>query len=115
MNNKYEYLETLLSKIEMTQYMDLFIKNDLIEEDVIKQLSENDLEKIGITSLGNRKKILGVISKPIETENKEEEEDTINEETSEGETEEKTGSPWKVVGWLLVVLLIIVIIASIGI
>ena len=49
-----------LESIGLGQYADLFIKND-IDDDVLVDLSEQDLEKLGI-SLGHRKKLLKAIS-----------------------------------------------------
>ena len=49
----------------LEEYCDIFEKNKLTDLDIIAELNETDLEKLGITIMGDRKKILKIISKNI--------------------------------------------------
>jgi class 3 adenylate cyclase/predicted ATPase len=53
-------LQLWLEKIGLTQYADLFAKND-IEWETLPELNEQDFEKLGV-SLGHRKKLIKAIS-----------------------------------------------------
>jgi hypothetical protein len=44
------------------EYIEIFEKNKLDDFDTISELSETDLEKLGITAMGDRKKLLKVFS-----------------------------------------------------
>jgi predicted ATPase/class 3 adenylate cyclase len=50
-----------LEKLGLGQYADLFADND-IDEELLPELNDADLEKIGISSLGHRKKLLKAIA-----------------------------------------------------
>jgi class 3 adenylate cyclase/nucleoside-triphosphatase THEP1 len=58
-------LQQWLEKIGLTQYSDLFAKND-IDLEILLDLNEQDLERLGI-SLGHRKKLLKAISEACST------------------------------------------------
>jgi hypothetical protein len=68
-----------LEGLNLGQYADLFDQNE-IDAEMLRELSEADLEKLGITSLGHRKKILRgasadlAITAPAETSGTYEEE-----------------------------------------
>ena len=49
-------LQHWLEEIGLAQYADLLVKND-IDWEVLPELTEQDLEKLGV-SLGHRKKLL---------------------------------------------------------
>ena len=110
MENYSSYIETLLNKIELSMYLENFKNNDLIDEEVILKLQNNDLEKIGISSMGHRIKIIDEIQKE-----KESKESIENSRLKSTENTESDKGPWGCVGWLLVVLIIVAIIAIIGI
>ena len=60
-----------LEKLELGKYVDVFVDND-IDEELLPELTDTDLEKLGISSLGHRKKLLKAIaelrgSAPIDT------------------------------------------------
>ena len=50
-------LSTLLGQLEL-EYLEVIFKQQEIGMEELKELSEEDLEKIGITKMGHRKKIL---------------------------------------------------------
>ena len=52
-------LQHWLEEIGLAQYADLFVKND-IDWEVLPELTEQDLEKLGV-SLGHRKKLIKAI------------------------------------------------------
>jgi hypothetical protein len=55
------YRDVLLEN-DLGEYIDLFEKNKLTDMIIISELSDVDLEKIGITIMGDRKKILRIFS-----------------------------------------------------
>jgi hypothetical protein len=111
-SNSY-YIETLLNKIDLSIYLENFINNDLIDEEVILKLQNSDLEKIGISSMGHRIKINDEIQK--RKEYKENIKNVNNTKLEDTEKTEPDKGPWGCVGWLLVVLIIIAIVVLIGI
>jgi hypothetical protein len=119
MEGNHEYLEKLLSDVDLSEYSGFFISNDLIDEDVISKLGNNDLEKIGITSLGHRIKLLNAIKKHSEViddaKYTEDSPGTKYVPINNSERNDTKNGPWKTVGWLLVVLIVIAIIALSGI
>ena len=46
----------------LEEYIDIFEKNKLMDFSLISELNENDLEKLGIEIMGDRKKILKIIN-----------------------------------------------------
>jgi len=50
-----------LERVALPQYTDIFERN-AIDFDVLRELSENDLEKLGVNALGHRKKLLKAIA-----------------------------------------------------
>ena len=50
-----------LEKLGLGQYAQRFAEND-IDFDVLNDLTDQDLEKIGVTSLGHRRKLLRAIA-----------------------------------------------------
>src|SRR5262245_20533731 len=50
-----------LHQLDMQEYTHRFAEND-IDFEILPDLSDNDLEKIGITSLGHRRKLLRAIA-----------------------------------------------------
>ena len=58
-------LKNILVENNLHEYISIFEENKLSDTDIISELSESDLEKIGITALGDRKKILKIFSKQI--------------------------------------------------
>lgn len=59
-------IETWLAELKLERYAGLFAEND-IDLDVLQDLTESDLEKLGI-SLGHRKKLMRAISSLSDTE-----------------------------------------------
>jgi hypothetical protein len=113
-------LKDRLDKIEMSEYLDIFIQNDLIDENVLNTLNDNDLEKVGITILGHKKKLIMEFSKKNEDiqsnySDKQKKSDYDSNKNTNSEENETSKSPWKIVGWLIVIVLIIIIIGAIGI
>ena len=52
----------LLAENNLEQYIELFENNNLTEYDLLTELSEDDLEKLGIIIMGDRKRILKLFS-----------------------------------------------------
>ena len=52
----------ILQENNLEEYIDIFTENKLIDVAIISELTDSELEKIGITSLGDRKKILKIFS-----------------------------------------------------
>ena len=55
------YKDILLEN-NLGEYINIFTENKLTEIEIIIGLTDSDLEKIGITTLGDRKKILNIFS-----------------------------------------------------
>jgi hypothetical protein len=58
-------IEDILAENNLGEYIDLFIKNKLTDLDIVSGLDESDLEKMGISIMGDRKKILLIFSKEL--------------------------------------------------
>ena len=52
----------ILQENDLEEYISIFTENKLTDVIIISELIESDLEKIGVTSLGDRKKILKIFS-----------------------------------------------------
>jgi hypothetical protein len=112
----YGDLNNLLESLELTQYKANFIDNDLTTLKTLSLLNEQDLEKIGIESLGHRKQIMAALDEhkpsspitPETTSNVKSETIIVKEQSSSG------SGVWTFVGILLIILLIIVIIGAMG-
>jgi hypothetical protein len=50
-----------LEKLGLAQYVERFSEND-IDFAILEELTDQDLEKIGVSSLGHRRKLLRAIS-----------------------------------------------------
>lgn len=61
-----EILKEFFNKYELTPYIDIFKKEKVFSFESIKSLTENDLEKIGIKTLGDRKYILKLFNTEID-------------------------------------------------
>ena len=55
-------LKEILEKNNLTEYMSIFEQHKVLDIDTMSELNENELEKIGINALGDRKKILKLFS-----------------------------------------------------
>ena len=53
-----------LTELDLERYADAFEEND-VDHDVIADLSEEDLEKLGV-SMGHRKRLLRALAEPSE-------------------------------------------------
>ena len=56
-----------LHSLGLDQYIQVFADND-VDLELLPSLSEQDLEKLGVTSLGHRKKLLNAIAELANTE-----------------------------------------------
>src|SRR5262245_25331569 len=54
-------VRSLLKRLGLEQYARCFVEND-IDLSVLRDLTEQDLEKIGVRSLGHRRKLLRAIA-----------------------------------------------------
>jgi hypothetical protein len=50
-----------LKKLGMSEYAECFVRND-IDFTILSELTDHDLEKIGVASLGHRRKLLRAIA-----------------------------------------------------
>jgi hypothetical protein len=110
-------LSNLLGALSLTQYEDEFIENDLTSLDTLLMLDEQDLEKIGVTSLGHRKQIIAALNdlKPSPPATAKAEPPIKTETIVIKEQASSSSGLWTFVGVLLIILLIIVIIGALGI
>lgn len=61
-------IEKWLAEIDLGQYAQTFIDND-IDFDILQDLTESDLEKLGMTSMGHRKRLVREVrSQPAKSE-----------------------------------------------
>ena len=58
-----QQIANLLKSLGLEQYMHCFTEND-IDFSILRDLTEQDLEKIGIQSLGHRRRLLRAIADP---------------------------------------------------
>ena len=106
-----------LQEIDLGQYEAIFSQNDIESRNVVASLTEDDLEKLGIDSLGHRKRLQAAIEKlrPKEpTPRTPRQKEASTRANSPQTTSQDSGGPWKAVGWLLVILIVIVIISLLG-
>ena len=61
-----ENVKNILLNNGLEQYIDLFEEEKLMDLGILKTITENDYEKIGISSLGDRKKLLGLFFPKVE-------------------------------------------------
>jgi hypothetical protein len=59
-------LKHILDENNLTNCVSVFEQNKLFDIDTVSDLTETDLEKIGISALGDRKKILRIFSSKLE-------------------------------------------------
>jgi len=65
-----ESLKETLEKYGLSEYIVLFEQHKILDTDALSDLNENELEKIGINAIGDRKKIIklfGFASQKIDT------------------------------------------------
>jgi hypothetical protein len=93
----------VLLENRLEEYIDIFTKNKLTDLEIISELTEYDLEKLGITIMGDRKKILKIFStsKNSNEGNEIMEEISITENNSKSDIEHKIGNiiRLKRLGW----------------
>jgi hypothetical protein len=53
-----EELREILMNNDLADYVQIFEKHKLLDVKIVSDLTESDLEKIGVSALGDRKKIL---------------------------------------------------------
>lgn len=108
-------VEGLLNSLNLPEYIPVLTELDITEIEVLATLSEEDLERIGVSSLGHRKKIL------LACKNRMDEEKTTPEpsrpKSSYDEAPQITlkrsgGGIWAFVGILIAIILIIIIAGS---
>jgi hypothetical protein len=61
MKNFTEEFSSNLEKENLGQYFELFVREHLVNKETLSSIDENDLEKIGISILGDRKKIIKIL------------------------------------------------------
>ncbi|MDR1893758.1 MAG: hypothetical protein LBQ61_03570 [Spirochaetales bacterium] len=55
-------LREILENNGLREYINIFTKHKILDVDIVSELSEIDLEKIGVQALGDRKKIIKLFS-----------------------------------------------------
>lgn len=63
MENTSEKIKAALQKEELGQYILLFKENNLFDYAALSEMKDEDYEKIGIKSIGDRKKLISMFSK----------------------------------------------------
>ncbi len=106
-------VDLFLEDIGLSEYSELMKENDITEVKILSELSEPDFEKIGISSLGHRKKILSSLREEL---NQDEIYSPVpNQAELAPSYEDKKkggGGVWVVVGVLLAIVLIIIIVGA---
>jgi len=59
-----EILEQFFKKNNIEEYIDKFKQEKVFSSELIKELTDSDLEKLGISTLGDRKKVLKLFQSP---------------------------------------------------
>jgi len=108
-----EYYEKVLTDNGLEEYIDCFKKQKLTTPEVLSELTDQDLQNIGVSILGDRKKILLLFNKKQSESSKEQSkpEPTVIQ-VSNSDTPKKSGGVWVVVGVLIIIVLVIIIIGS---
>ncbi len=109
-------VEILLREIDLHEYVSNFTEHDINDMEVLASLTDADLEKIGITSLGHRKKILVAAKKngsgtPASNATGAESQ-KVDTQTFEQPEKKSGGGVWAFVGVLVAIVLIIIIAGS---
>ena len=76
-------IKDLLTKNNLSSYIDLFEKNHLLDSEVLKTVTDADYQSIGVSILGDRKKLLSLFandSNETKTESKSEPQEEKKEE-----------------------------------
>jgi hypothetical protein len=105
-------VDLFLESIGLSEYSELMKENDITEIKILSELSESDFEKMGISSLGHRKKLLSCLRDQLKQDK---ETSTISETVLvPDDTDKKKGSGgiWAVVGVLIAIVLIIMIVGA---
>ena len=100
---------------DLGDYIDLFIREKLIGETVLASLTNEELAQIGVSKLGDRKRMLEAFNsfKPPKAEPEIKiQEPLYTPQATVPEVEKKSGGVWAVVGVLLAILLVIAILGS---
>lgn len=112
-------IKTVLEGMELGEYANIFITQKLTTPDVLSALNEDDLEKIGISILGDRKKMMQLFAKlQVKKEQPPKQSYHATQPVSpqvihvEQEPPKKSGGVWAVVGVLVAIVLIIIIVGS---
>ena len=82
-----------LDSLSLAQYAEAFEEND-IDREILRELTEQDLEKLGVGSLGHRKKLLKAISslareEPPGLDSRHDSESTVSRPSLGGEAERR--------------------------
>lgn len=104
-------VERLLREIDLYEYVSNFEEHDINDMEVLASLTDDDLEKIGINSLGHRKKIL-VAAKKDNRESSTSTDTSTESQTYETPKQKSGGGVWAFVGVLVAIVLIIIIAGS---
>jgi len=56
-------LKQILKDNNLADYIELLERHKIVDSDILSELSESELEKIGIAALGDRKKLLKLFQK----------------------------------------------------
>jgi hypothetical protein len=104
-------LKNILVENGLGEYSDLFDKNKLDSIDILTDITETDYEKMGISVMGDRKKLLKLFFKAEVKEQRSPSPEPAPTPTVIVE-QKKTHGVWIFVGVLIAILLVIGIIGS---
>jgi hypothetical protein len=103
----------ILTENELAECIPILEQNKLTTKDLLAEVTEADYEKIGVSALGDRKKLLKLFFKTEKQEQSASKEQTPSQATPTVIVEQKkTHGVWIFVGVLIAILLVIGIISS---
>jgi len=112
-NSSPEWFERILKENGLGEYIETFRKHKLTTKEIISELTDQDLLDIGVSLLGDRKKILLLFKDKSKTEDKIVFPDPQQPAPVTTIVEKKSGGGvWAFVGVLVAIVLIIVIAES---
>jgi hypothetical protein len=99
----------ILTENDLADYISIFEQNKLNSIELLSDITESDYEKIGISALGDRKKLLKLFFK---NENQDQTASQVTPAPTVVVEQKETHGIWIFVGVLIAILLVIGIISS---
>jgi hypothetical protein len=96
-----EKVQSVLINNDLQEYIPLFEEHRLDRIELINELSEDDLEKIGIIAIGDRKKLIKLFSSSDSKKDEGNVNVPVNVVVQETKSDAGSGAGWGVVGGIL--------------